>query len=87
MIAADDEYVLTQSGKRNQKIIKERDSLRGGNVLIIDVAGKNDGIWLLGFCDGDNLFKNELLFIKHGVFVDSFTYVQVACMQYLHSYY
>ena len=78
--ATDNEYGLTKSGQPDKELIKEGYSLCRRNALVIDVASKYNGIRLLGLCYVKNLIEDEPLFIKHAVFIDSLTYMQVTCV-------
>ena len=78
VVTTDDEYGLAEPCQSDKEIIKEGYGFSRRNTLVVDVAGKDDGIGLLGRCDAENLIKDELLFIKHAEFFDPLTNMQVA---------
>ena len=75
MVATDNEYGLAKFGQSDKEVIKEGYSFCRRDTLIIDIARKDNGIWLLGLCYTKNLIEDEPLFIKHGVFTDALAYV------------
>ena len=69
MIAAYNQDGKIQPVERTEEVIQQMDRFPGGNVLIVNVSGNENAVWLFFPDDGKDLPENIFLIFQKGILV------------------
>ena len=84
VVAADEEGMELALCQAAEKVVKQRDSLGGGDAFVVHISGNQHGLRLLGIDNLQNLQQDVFLVFQHGDFVEPLAQVQVGQVDEFH---
>ena len=84
VVAAEQEH-LREGGEAHEKIVEERDGLRGRGGLVVEIAAQQRGVRRFLARDPQDFAQNIGLILEQRTLVEPLAEVQVREMQQLHS--